>query len=154
MSEQNQQTNETPVFNIEKIYVKNASLEVPHAPEIFRLQKQPEVEVKIGITTHALEEDFYDVSLTATVSATSDKKNVFLAEAVSSGIFLIKNIPQKEHGLVTNVTCPNILFPYAREVVSDLINRAGFPPVYLAPLNFEAMYMQQLQEQEKQAEKK
>ncbi|MDO5686693.1 MAG: protein-export chaperone SecB [Neisseria sp.] len=144
MSEENQVADNTPVFNIEKIYLKNASLEVPHAPEIFLTQEAPDVEMKIGVGGKQIEEGFYDVSITATVTATlEDKRVLFLAEVVQSGIFRMQNLPAEDIDPVINITCPNILFPYVREAITDLTVRAGFPPVYMAPINFEAMYQQQ-----------
>lgn len=144
MSEEKAPEQQQPEFNIEKTYVKNISLELPHAPEIYLVQETPEIEMKIGVAHKTLEEGFYDCSVTATVTATlEDKRVVFLAEAEQSGIFRLKNIPEGDIELILNVTCPNILFPYLREVITDLTVRAGFPPVYMAPLNFEAMYRQQ-----------
>lgn len=151
MSEE--KTPEQPEFNIEKTYVKNISLELPHAPEIYLAQETPEIEMKIGVAHKALEEHFYDCSVTATVTATlEDKRVVFLAEAEQSGIFRLKNIPENDLDLIMNVTCPNILFPYLREAITDLTVRAGFPPVYMAPLNFEAMYHQKQEMAESAAE--
>lgn len=148
MSEENQvaanETDDQPVFNIEKIYVKNASLEIPHAPEIFLSQTAPEIEMKIGVGGKQVEDGFFDVSITATVTANmEDKRVMFLAEVVQSGIFRIQNLPAEDVDAIINVTCPNILFPYAREAITDLTVRAGFPPVYMAPINFDAMYQQQ-----------
>lgn len=136
-----------PAFNIEKLYIKNASLEVPHAPEVFRTRTQPELDIKIAIASRALEDGFYEVSLhatlTATLEETKEKNTMFLVEVVSAGIFLAQNFPTEALEVLLNVTCPNILFPYAREEISNLVTRAGFMPVYLAPLNFDEMYRQQ-----------
>ncbi|MBQ9619977.1 MAG: protein-export chaperone SecB [Neisseriaceae bacterium] len=139
-----------PIFNVERIYVKNASLELPHAPEILLVQEAPSVEVKLALNSKALEDNFYESSLTATVTATlEDKRVMFLAEANVAGIFRMENIPEGDIDPVLNITYQNILFPYVRENISNLIVRAGFPPIYLSPINFEAMYQQQ--QQNKQA---
>ena len=141
MSEQEQQQ---PVFSIEKLYVKDLSLEVPHAPQIFLTQEAPEVEMKVAVQSTKLEDEFYDCSVTVTVtSSMADKQVMFLNEVTQSGIFRIANMPDEDVNLLLGVACPNILFPYAREVVSSTITRAGFPPVLLAPINFEAMYQQE-----------
>lgn len=146
------EANNNQAFNIEKIYVKNASLEIPNAPEIFRNQVAPEMDIKIGIGNRALEKEFYDVSITITITANlPENKVLFLAEVVSSGVFLVQNFSEQDRDVILNITCPNILFPFAREAISDLIVRGGFPPVYLNPLNFEAMYQQQQQAKAEQA---
>lgn len=150
MSEANSaaETQQNPVFNIERTYVKNSSLEVPHAPEVFLAQEAPTLEVNISIGGQNIENHFYETTVTATVTATlPDKRVLFLAEAEQGGIFRIENISESDMPLVLNVTCPNILFPYVREVISDMTTRAGFPPVYIAPLNFESMYRRQLEQQ-------
>ncbi len=146
MSEQNeaQQVESTePVFNIEKLYTKDISLEVPHAPEVFLSQEQPEVEMKVAAQGTKIEDGFFECSVTITVTATlADKRVMFLNEVVQAGIFRIQNMPEDDLGLLLGVACPNILYPYAREAISSIVTRAGFPPVLLAPINFEAMYHQ------------
>ena len=142
MSEQNQEQQQS-VFTIEKLYVKDLSLEVPHAPQIFLEQETPEVDLRISTDSKPVEDGFYECSVTATVTAKlSDGRVVFLNEVTQSGIFRLSNIPEDDIKLLLGVACPNILYPYAREVVSSTISRAGFPPVLLAPVNFEAMYQQ------------
>ncbi len=151
MSEQNEQQVTEPVFNIEKLYVKDMSLEVPHAPEVFLTQEQPEVEMKVAAQGTKIEDGFFECSVTVTVTATlADKRVMFLNEVVQAGIFRIQNMSDEDISMLLGVACPNILFPYAREAVSSIITRAGFPPVLLAPINFEAMY-QQNQQSEGQA---
>lgn len=142
MSEQENQ--QQPVFSIEKIYVKDLSLEVPHAPRVFLEQGEPNVEMRISTQSEKLEDNFYDVSVTVTATARlEDERVMFLNEVTQNGIFRLENIPEEDMSVLLSVACPNILFPYAREAVSSAITRAGFPPVLLAPINFEAMYQQQ-----------
>lgn len=137
MSEQQQ-----PVFAIEKIYVKDLSLEIPNAPNIFLERETPEINLQLGTKSQGIGEGLYEVLLTATVTAKIKDKNMFLVEAQQAGIFRIRNIPAGEIDPVLGIGCPNILFPYLREVVSDVVTRAGFPPVILNPVNFEAIYQQ------------
>ncbi len=132
-----------PVFSIEKVYAKDVSLEVPNAPGVFLQPEQPQVEVQLGQASAQVQEGLYEVALKVTVTAKSGDKTVFLAEAEQAALFQIRNVPDAEMGPVLGIVCPNILFPYARETISDLITRAGFPPVLLAPINFEALYQQQ-----------
>lgn len=141
MSEQQEQQ---PVFSIEKIYVKDLSLEVPHAPAIFLENGEPQIEMRVSTDSKKLENEFYEVDLTVTVTAKlADERVMFLNETTQSGIFRLSGIPEEDMKLLLAVACPNLLFPYAREAVSSTITRAGFPPVLLAPINFEAMYQQQ-----------
>jgi len=142
MSEQQQ-----PMFSIEKIYVKDLSLEVPNAPQVFMQNEQPKLEVQLQQNSKRVNEALFEVTLVITVSAKQGDKTMFLVEVSQSGIFQIRNIPDADLGPVLGMVCPNVLFPYARETVSDIIGRAGFPPVLLAPVNFEALYQQRLQEQ-------
>jgi preprotein translocase subunit SecB len=137
MSEQQQ-----PVFAIEKIYVKDLSLEIPNAPNIFLERDTPEINLQLGTKNQGIGEGLYEVLLTVTVTAKIKDKIMFLVEAQQAGIFRIRNIPNGEIDPVLGIGCPNILFPYLREVVSDVVTRAGFPPVILNPVNFEAIYQQ------------
>jgi preprotein translocase subunit SecB len=136
-----------PFFAIEKIYVKDLSLEIPHAPKIFLDRTQPEIQVQLHTEGGAVDEGVFEVTLTVTVTAKLGDKTIFLAEAGQAGIFQIRNVAQSDVEPIMGVACPNILFPYVRETISDLVNRAGFPPVILAPVNFEALYQQRLQQQ-------
>lgn len=140
-----------PVFGIEKIYVKDLSLEIPHAPEVFLQNEQPQVEVQLHNEGGAISEGLYQVVLTVTVTAKAGDKTMFLVEVAQAGIFQIRNLPESDLEPLLATACPNILFPYAREAVSDIVGRAGFPPVYLAPVNFEAIYLQRLQQAQEQA---
>lgn len=143
------QTN-APVFSIEKIYVKDLSLEVPNAPHCFLEREQAQVNLQMQTGGEAVGEGIFNVVLTLTVTAKVGEKTHFLVEAAQAGIFQIRNVPQEELEPIVAVACPNILFPYARETISDAITRAGFPPVLLAPVNFEAIYRQRLEQQEAQ----
>ncbi|OGS94795.1 MAG: protein-export chaperone SecB [Gallionellales bacterium RIFCSPLOWO2_02_FULL_57_47] len=136
-----------PVFNIEKIYVKDLSLEIPHAPQIFLEHENPQIDVQLSTQTAALEGDVYEVLITNTVTAKVGEKVMFLIEAKQAGIFRVSNLPKEDLEPVLAVMCPNILFPYLREVVSSVAVRAGFSPVMLNPVNFEMLYQQHKQEQ-------
>ncbi|MDR3214096.1 MAG: protein-export chaperone SecB [Azoarcus sp.] len=143
----NAQANNQPLFAIEKIYVKDLSLEVPNAPQSFLIRETPQVNVKLSTEGGPIENGVYEVKITITVEATlSEKRTLFLVEITQAGIFRIQNIPEDELELVLRIGCPNILFPYAREVVSDAVTRAGFQPVLLAPVNFEALFNQSRQQ--------
>ncbi len=146
MSEDPQQ--EQPSFQIEKIYVKDVSLEIPNAPQVFIEQVQPQLEVQINTEGGQFAEGYFEVSVTATVTAKSGERTLFLAEAVQAGIFSVRNVPQQEMEPLLGIGCPTILFPYLRETISDLITRGGFPPVLLSPVSFEALYVQRLQQQQ------
>ena len=135
-----------PIFGIEKLYVKDISVEVPNAPEIYLEQETPQVEIQLNTRGRGLGDGVFEVVLTVTVTATAGEKTVFLVEVGQAGIFRIMNVPEEQLEPLIAVACPNILFPYAREVVSDAVTRAGFSPIVLQPVNFEAMYMQRQEE--------
>ena len=139
---------QAPVFGIEKLYVKDLSVEVPNAPEIYLEREAPQVEIQLNTEGRGVGEGVFEVVLTVTVTAKLQDKTVFLVEAGQGGIFRIMNVPDEQIEPLVAVACPNILFPYAREVVSDAVTRAGFSPIVLQPVNFEAMYMSRLQEQQ------
>lgn len=133
-----------PVFSIERLYVKDLSLEVPNAPQIFLESGDPEVDMRVSTASTKLEDGIYAVDVTVTVTAKLNAdRTMFLNEVTQSGIFRLENIPEEDVKLLLGVACPNILFPYAREAISSTVTRAGFPPVLLAPINFEAMYQQE-----------
>jgi preprotein translocase subunit SecB len=138
-----------PVFSIEKIYVKDLSLELPNAPQCFLERDSAQIAVQMGSTGNAVGEGTFEVALTVTVTAKIGDKTQFLIEVAQAGIFIIQNVPQEDLEPIVAVACPNILFPYAREAVSDAVVRAGFPPVLLAPVNFEAMYRQRLESEQR-----
>ena len=139
-----------PVFSIEKIYVKDLSLEVPNAPEIFLTRENPTVQIQLQTEGKAVQEGVFNVTLTVTVTAKLEEKTMFLVEVRQAGIFQIRNVAQQDMEPILSIACPNILFPYARETISDSVARAGFPPVLLAPVNFEAIYQQRLIERQQQ----
>jgi preprotein translocase subunit SecB len=140
-----------PSFQIEKIYVKDMSLELPNAPQVFAQQVQPQVEVQLASEAGQMAEGLYEVSVSATVTARAGERTLFLAEAVQAGIFSVRNVPEDEMQPLLAIGCPNILFPYLRETISDMIARGGFPPVLLQPVSFEAIYLQRMQEQSQQS---
>lgn len=151
MSEQQQAAQaQQPLFNIEKLYVKDVSLEVPGAPKVFLEREQPQVDMELSTKGEKIDDGYYHVELKVTVTAKYPTKTLFLIEASQCGVFQIRGVPDADMEPVLSVACPNILFPYAREVVSDLSGRAGFPPVVLAPVNFEGLYLQRLQQQQEQ----
>lgn len=147
-----EQNEQQPVFGIEKLYVKDLSVEVPNAPEVFLEQEAPQVEIQLNTAGRGVAEGVVEVVLTVTVTAKAAEKTLFLVEVGQAGLFRMLNIPEEQMVGLVAVACPNILFPYAREVVSDAITRAGFQPIVLQPVNFEAMYMQRLQEEAAAAE--
>jgi preprotein translocase subunit SecB len=137
-----------PSFQIEKIYVKDISLEIPNAPQVFMEQGNPQLEVQVGTEINNFAESFYEVTVSATVTARAGEKTIFLAEAVQAGIFSVRNVPAQELDPLLSIGCPTIVFPYLRETISDLVTRGGFPPVLLSPVSFEALYMQRQQQAE------
>lgn len=136
-----------PMFNMDKIYVKDLSLEIPHAPQIFLEREAPQIEVQLHSSAATIDEGVFEVTVTATVTAKLADKVMFLIEAKQAGVFTLRNLPEEETEQVLAVMCPNILFPYLREVVSDVAVRAGFAPVMLNPINFDVLYQQQKQQQ-------
>jgi preprotein translocase subunit SecB len=132
-------------FQIEKIYVKDMSLEIPHSPKICMEQVQPQLEVQINTSADNFQEGFYEVAVTATVTAKVGERTLFLAEAQQAGIFQLRGVKPEDLGPLLGIACPAQIYPYLRETISDMINRGGFPPVILAPINFEALYLQQQQ---------
>lgn len=129
-------------FEIQKIYVKNLSFETPNSPQAFREQWQPSVHLDLSNAVQDLGEDLYEVTLTITTTVSAGEKTIYLVEVQQSGIFFMTGFSREERGRVAATACPNILFPFARELVSDLATRAGFPQLLLAPVNFESLYLQ------------
>ncbi|MEI6300588.1 MAG: protein-export chaperone SecB [Betaproteobacteria bacterium] len=138
---------EQAVFSIEKLYIKDLSVEAPNSPQAFLQPETPEVEVQLQTAANAVTEGLYEVVLTATVTARADGRTLFLVEAAQAGLFQIRGVAEGDLEPILAIACPNILFPYARETISDTVNRAGFPPVLLAPVNFDALYQQRAQAQ-------
>jgi preprotein translocase subunit SecB len=141
------ETNLDPVFQIQRVYLKEASLEQPNSPAILLAQEQPEVNIQLGVDAVPVAEGVFEVTVTATVHTKIGEKTVFLVEAKQAGIFEIRNLPTEQMGQIMGITCPAIVYPYLRGNVADIVSRAGFPPVHLAEINFQAMYEQQQAEQ-------
>lgn len=133
----------TPVFQIQRVYLKEASLEQPNSPAILLEQEQPSVDIQLGVSAEPVAEGVFEVCVTATVQTKIKDKTVFLVEAKQAGIFEVRNLPQDQMGAILGIACPQIVYPYLRGNVADLIQRGGFPPVHLAEINFQAMYEQQ-----------
>jgi len=137
-----------PEFTIQRIYIKDVSFESPQAPKVFQENLQPAINLNIHTASAVLDKDTHEVVLTTTITAAVDTRTIFLIEVKQAGIFTIKNIPEENMGVVLGVTCPTILFPYVREVVSELAAKGSFQHFYLAPINFEALYMNSLKQKE------
>jgi len=139
-----------PGFAIERIYVKDLSVENPGAPHSFQLSEAPQVEIGLRTRGEQIAADTYECVLTITVKATASDKTVFLVEASQAGLFIVRGVAPTDMQPVLGIACPNVLFPYARETIADAIARTGFPPVHLAPINFEMLYQQQLAQMQQQ----
>jgi preprotein translocase subunit SecB len=137
-----------PVFQIQRIYLKEASLEQPNSPAILLEQEQPSVDIQLGVEAQQAADGVYEVAVTATVTTKIKDRTVFLVEAKQAGIFEIRNVPAEQMNAVMGIACPQIVYPYLRSNVSDIVTRAGFPPVHLAEINFQAMFEQQQQAQQ------
>ena len=136
-----------PVFQIQRVYLKEASLEQPNSPAILLQQEQPVVDIQLGVEATPVAEGVYEVAVTATVHTKIADKTVFLVEAKQAGIFEIRNLPDDQMGPIMGIACPQIVYPYLRGNVADLVQRGGFPPVHLSEINFQSMYEQQQQAQ-------
>ena len=132
-----------PVFQIQRVYLKEVSLEQPNSPAILLEQEQPSVDIQLGVEANPVAEGIYEVCVTATVHTKIQDRTVFLVEAKQAGIFEIRNLPPEQMGQVMGIACPQIVYPDLRGTVADLIQRGGFPPVHLSEINFQAMYEQQ-----------
>lgn len=141
-----------PVFAIQRTYLKDLSLEIPNAPQIFLEAQQPAVEIQLDVSPQAIVEGIFEVAVTVTITTRVGEKTAFLVEAKEAGIFEIRNVPDEQMPLILNVVCANIVYPYLRANVADVITRAGFPPIHLAEINFEALYQQRLQQAQQEAE--
>lgn len=135
-----------PSFQIEKIYVKDLSLEIPGAPQVFLESQTPQLEIQVRNESTRFADGLYEVVIIVTATAKAGEKTLFLAEAAQAGIFSVRNVPDADLEPLLAVACPTILYPYAREAVSDAVTRGGFPPVLLAPVSFEAIYAQRRQQ--------
>ena len=137
-----------PGFALEKLYLKDVSIEVPSAPEIFVERDAPKISIELNNEAKPLADGYYEIALQITVTSKIGEQTAFVVDIVQAGIFVIKNIPEDGLEAVIAITCPNILFPYAREAISNFTVKAGFNPVQLQPINFEALYMQEKQKKD------
>ncbi len=142
----------SPVFQIQRVYLKEVSLEQPNSPAILLEQEQPTVDIQLGVNASPVADGMFEVVVTATVHTKIKDKTVFLVEASQAGIFEIRNLPPEQMGPIMGIACPQIVYPYLRGNVADLIQRGGFPPVHLSEINFQAMYEQQQAAQAEPAE--
>jgi preprotein translocase subunit SecB len=138
---------QAPTFAIQRMYLKDLSLEIPHAPQIFLENLQPAVEVQLSVETEQVAEGIFQAAVTVTITTKVGEKVAFLVEAEQAGIFEIRAIPDEQMPMLLNVVCPNIVYPYLRANVADVVQRSGFPPIHLAEINFEALYQQRLQQE-------
>jgi preprotein translocase subunit SecB len=143
MAEQDQ----TPVFQLQRMYLKDLSLEQPNSPQILLEQQQPQVDIQLQMSAEGVTEGLFEVSVMATVTTKVGDRTLFLVEAKQAGIFEIRNLPDEQLQGVLGVVCPQMIYPYLRAIVSDVCTRAGFPPILLAEVNFQAMYEAQQQAQ-------
>lgn len=136
-------TSQDPVFQIQRVYLKDLSLEQPNSPAILLDPEQPTVDIQLGVDAQPVADGIFEVSVSATVQTKVKDKTVFLVEAKQAGIFEIRNLPEDQMGPILGIACPQIVYPYLRGNVADVVQRGGFPPVHLAEINFQAMYEQQ-----------
>lgn len=142
------EANLDPVFQIQRVYLKDVSLEQPNSPQILLNQEQPGVDIQLGVEAAPVADGMFEVCVTATVHTKIGDKTVFMIEAKQAGIFEIRNLQADQMGSILGVACPQIVYPYLRSNVADVIQRGGFPPVHMAEINFQAMYEQQQQQAE------
>ena len=142
------EANLDPVFQIQRVYLKDMSLEQPNSPDILLNAEQPAVDIQLGVEATPVADGLFEIVVTATVHAKIADKTVFLVEAKQAGIFELRNMPQDQMGPILGIACPQIVYPYLRGNVADIVQRGGFPPVHLAEINFQAMYEQQQQQQQ------
>ncbi|MCG2635200.1 MAG: protein-export chaperone SecB [Gammaproteobacteria bacterium] len=138
------------VFNVEKVYLKDASFESPKSPAVFKQGGSPEMDVQLNHATTTLDDNRYEAVLALTITATQEDQTVFLVEVHQAGIFHIADMTKEQMQVVLGVHCPHLLFPYARQIISELTTQGGFPPLLLAPVNFEALYHHHLQQKQDQ----
>ena len=138
----------TPVFQIQRMYLKDLSLEQPNSPQILLEQQQPQVDINLGMAAGGVADGIYEVTVTATVTTKVKERTLFLVEAKQAGIFEIRNVPEDQLNGILSIVCPQMIYPYLRAIVSDVCTRAGFPPILLTEVNFQAMFeAQQAQQQ-------
>jgi preprotein translocase subunit SecB len=132
-----------PVFNIQRMYLKDLSLEQPNSPQILLEQQQPQVDIQLGVGAEQVADGIFEVTVTATVTTKVTDKTLFLVEAKQAGIFEIRNVPADQMQGIISIVCPQMIYPYLRAIVSDVCTRAGFPPILLTEVNFQAMFQAQ-----------
>ena len=137
------QQSQDPVFQIQRVYLKDLSLEQPNSPAILLEQEQPTVDIQLGVDAQPVTDGIFEITVSATVQTKIGDRTVFLVEAKQAGIFEIRNLPEDQMGPILGIACPQIVYPYLRGNVADVIQRGGFPPVHLAEINFQAMFEQQ-----------
>lgn len=142
---------ETPVFQIQRMYLKDLSLEQPNSPQILLEQQQPAVEINLAMAAEVVTDGIFEVTVTATVTTKVADKTLFLVEAKQAGIFEIRNIPDDQMQGILSIVCPQMVYPYLRAIVSDVCTRAGFPPILLNEVNFQAMFEARMQAEAAQA---
>lgn len=147
-----QKEQEQAQFALQRIYIKDSSFECPHAPEVFQKQWKPQINLDLNTGSKKIQDDIYEVTLSLTITATNEGETAFLVEIHQAGIFLAKGMEGQALHQTLGAFCPNLLFPYAREAVDNMVNKASFPPLMLAPVNFDAIYQQALQKQAEKAE--
>jgi preprotein translocase subunit SecB len=143
MAEQDQ----NPVFQLQRMYLKDLSLEQPNSPQILLEQQQPQVDIQLGMQAESIADGMFEVAVTATVTTKVGERVLFLVEAKQAAIFEIRNLPPEQVQGILGVVCPQMIYPYLRAIVSDVCTRAGFPPILLAEVNFQAMFEAQQQAQ-------
>ena len=143
--------NQGPTMSLQKIYTKDISFEAPNAPHIFNEKGQPEIKLNMNQKVNKLDDNTYEVALTATVTCTVNEKTTYLVEVCVAGVFTMQNFQDQALHQTLGVYCPNVLFPYVRQQVSDMVMNGGFQPLMLQPVNFEQMYAQQMQQAQEQA---
>jgi preprotein translocase subunit SecB len=151
-TEKTREQGQQPQFAIQKIYVKDLSFEAPNSPQVFTQEWKPELNLQLSNESERLAENLYGITLSLTVTAKLDDQTAFLVEVHQAGIFTVRGYQDKDLGPLLGSYCPNVLFPFAREVVADLVTKGGFPPLLLAPVNFDALYSQRVQQQRRSAE--
>ena len=136
-----------PVFQIQRMYLKDLSLEQPNSPQILLEQQQPQVDIQLGVGAETVADGIYEVTVTATVTTKVKDRTLFLEEAKQAGIFEIRNVPGEQMQGIISIVCPQMIYPYLRAIVSDVCTRAGFPPILLTEVNFQAMFQAQQEQQ-------
>ncbi|MCX7554343.1 protein-export chaperone SecB [Marinicella sp. S1101] len=155
MTEENkvaaQAEQQAPTMSLQKIYTKDVSFEAPNAPQVFNEQGQPDIKLNMNQKVNKLDENNFEVALTATVTCTVNEKTAYLVEVCGAGIFGMQNFDDQALHQTLGVYCPNVIFPYVRQQISDMVLAGGFQPLLLQPVNFEQMYAQQMRQAQEQA---